>query len=74
MSATIQCLCGRQIAIPSESSAQRIRCPACQALLQIPGAMAGAAESEGYQTERLRTCPRCRREWPENTVVCIECG
>lgn len=38
------------------------------------GAGPADPQTDAYQLESIRTCPKCRKQWPEKTVICIDCG
>ncbi len=71
MSIELRCSCGKRLSVDDEQAGRKVRCPACQGMLRVPGT---ATEHDGYGMEASRKCPSCRREWPEDTVVCINCG
>jgi hypothetical protein len=62
--------------VATEHVGKPIRCPVCQAVqtVRIPEAVPAAAPAETYQVEQVVKCPKCRKEWPPNTVVCVGCG
>jgi hypothetical protein len=71
MAIQVQCSCGRQVRAADEQAGRKVRCPSCRALVRLPGE---PAESAGHGVERVRQCPGCRRQWPLDAVVCIDCG
>jgi hypothetical protein len=75
MSIVIQCDCGQALALQPERTGQSVRCPACAALLAVPEAPVPAAAGAVYGVEQaLRKCPSCKRDCPEETLICVECG
>jgi hypothetical protein len=71
MAIRARCSCGKQVQALDELAGRRVRCPACQGLVRLPGEPQGQA---GYGIEKARKCPGCKREWPVDTVLCIDCG
>jgi hypothetical protein len=81
MSIPVKCSCGKTIQAQPEHAGKRIRCPDCKAIVSVPAPevpveVAEVAEvaEQGYDVAKVRKCPGCRREWPANTVICVECG
>jgi hypothetical protein len=72
MSRLIQCSCGKQIQIQADDPSARIRCPVCQDVLDVPGRSEEGAG--GYALESVRICPRCRKSWPGDAAICVDCG
>ncbi len=72
MSTTVKCSCGKQLTVAEDHPGRKIRCPACQELVPIPGSSASA--DEGYGLEKTRKCPECKNECPRKAVICIKCG
>ena len=75
MSDTLECPCGRRLRLTRNRAARRVRCPTCQTVLDVPAELrdeADAAETVAV-VEELK-CPGCRKRWPTDTAVCIECG
>src|SRR5262245_60981996 len=66
----LQCDCGKRLSVGDYQAGRKVRCPACQELLDVPG----EADERGYRVEHVNKCPQCKREWPSETVVCVECG
>lgn len=67
----LRCSCGKRVSVADEQAGRKVRCPGCQGILRVPG---DATADEGYTTEASRQCPSCRQEWPEDAVVCVNCG
>src|SRR5262245_43431015 len=73
MSIRFSCTCGKPLQVKDEQAGTRARCPFCRAVVSVP---AGAQE----EPESLpgvvpfMTCPKCKAEWPPETVVCVGCG
>jgi hypothetical protein len=42
-------------------------------LLDVPAPRVEVAD-EGYALLDKLSCPKCKRNWPEGTVVCVDCG
>jgi hypothetical protein len=75
MSKTIPCPCGRLVPIDTSRAAERVRCPGCQALLDVPVSLQMEAPlPETVALEETLTCPSCRHQWPPETVLCVQCG
>jgi hypothetical protein len=70
MAIEVQCPCGKRLQADDEQAGRKVRCPACNTVVDVPA----PAEPAGYAVERVRKCPGCKREWPTDTVVCVECG
>jgi hypothetical protein len=69
------CACGKSIPIPAEFLGKSIRCPVCQVVVDIPwNHTADFVEAEVFEEVEVAKCPRCRKEWPQGTVICIDCG
>jgi hypothetical protein len=62
------------LTVPPEQTGQRVRCPVCAAVVVVPELPASAAAPAGYAVQQPRKCPECKRVWPAETVVCVECG
>ena len=71
MAIRVKCSCGKQVQAANEQAGRKVRCPSCQALVRLPGER---EEPAGYGVEQVRKCPGCKREWPPDAVVCIDCG
>jgi hypothetical protein len=71
MTIQVQCSCGKQLVAEDDHFGRQVRCPSCQGLVQVPDE---PAEQGGYGVEQFRKCPGCKREWPLDTVVCVDCG
>jgi hypothetical protein len=71
MTIQVQCSCGKRVQTRDEEAGRKVRCPSCQGLVDVPGV---AEELDTYGVEQVRRCPGCKRDWPLDTVVCIECG
>ena len=70
MAIELHCSCGKRLSVADEQAGRKVRCPTCQELLRVPG----QAEEDGYDLEESRKCPKCRREWPGDAVLCVACG
>src|SRR6266511_261471 len=70
MGIELQCECGKQFRVRDDQAGRKVRCPACQVLVKAPG----KARAEGISIEASVKCPRCKKHWPAETVVCIDCG
>jgi hypothetical protein len=71
MAIQVQCSCGGRLQAPEQQAGRKARCPSCQGLVVVPGEL---VEADSYVVEQVRKCPRCKSEWPTDTVVCVECG
>ena len=71
MAIGVECSCGRRLQAADDQAGLKMRCPACRALLVVPDE---AEEAGSYGVEQARKCPGCKREWPLDAVVCIDCG
>jgi hypothetical protein len=71
MAIPVECDCGKRFKVADDQAGRKARCPVCQEVVHVPGK---AAREDGYGIEAARKCPSCKREWPEDAVVCIECG
>jgi hypothetical protein len=71
MAIQVDCSCGKRLVAEDEHAGRKVRCPSCQGLVGVP---AFAEEVAGYAVEQVRKCPRCKHEWPIDTVICIDCG
>lgn len=71
MAIPFRCPCGQRLQAPDDEAGRRMRCPACRELVGVPDAGEAAG---GYGVEQVRKCPSCKREWPLQTVVCVDCG
>jgi hypothetical protein len=60
--------------VPAAQVGQRVRCPACAAVLFIPETPTSAPAPTGYAVAQPRKCPECKKVWPAETGVCVECG
>src|SRR5262249_1236436 len=72
MSIACECTCGKSFKAKDSKAGKRVQCPACGKAVRVPDEEAEV--SAGYGMEAYRKCPHCKREWPEETVVCVECG
>jgi hypothetical protein len=73
--ANVVCTCGKAISVPSEYRGRSIRCPGCQHVVSIAANQNTAfVAPEIFAEVQSAKCPKCRQEWPKNTVVCINCG
>jgi hypothetical protein len=71
MTIQVQCSCGKRVQTRDEETGRKVRCSSCQGLVDVPGV---AEDLAAYRVEQVRRCPGCKRDWPLDTVVCIECG
>jgi hypothetical protein len=72
MPITVECSCGKRFQVADERAGHKVRCTVCQEVVAVPGR---AEEAEaGYAVEDMRKCPRCKRKWPGETVLCVNCG
>ncbi len=71
MAIRVRCSCGTQVQAADEQAGRKVRCPSCQELLRLPGER---EEADGYGVEQGHRCPSCKREWPQGTVICTDCG
>src|SRR5262245_3390018 len=69
MAIEVTCECGKRLRAADDQAGCKVRCPSCQAVVRVPG-----EEEGGYGVEAVRKCPGCRREWPADAAVCIDCG
>jgi hypothetical protein len=67
----LRCSCGKTVQAADDQAGRKARCPACRALVRVPG---DPEDSAGYAIEQVLECPGCKHEWPIGTVVCIDCG
>lgn len=88
MSFLVKCGCGQSLQTLPEHRGKRVRCPKCRATLQVPPPVPPPVPAEEYlepileeedeggvfQFEKVCQCPKCKHEWPEHTVLCINCG
>ncbi len=74
MSISVECHCGERLSVPSDLAGKRYPCPVCQANLEVPSEETAHSEESAYRAEAICKCPKCRKEWPNKTAVCIECG
>jgi hypothetical protein len=75
MSIAVSCACGKIIQAGTEHIGKRIRCPACRAILEVRApVVATPAEGGALQRKQVISCPGCKKEWPKDTVICVECG
>jgi hypothetical protein len=75
MAIPLKCRCGKRLQAPDDRAGTRVRCPACQELVLVPGQRAEDDEDGGgYDVAAFVKCPGCQHEWPAGTVVCIDCG
>lgn len=72
MPINLNCGCGKKFIVGDDHPGRKVRCPACQDLLDLPGA--NPEQEQGYALAAVRKCPHCKREWPGQTVLCVECG
>jgi hypothetical protein len=72
MAIPFQCPCGQRLQAPDDQSGNQMRCPACRELVRVPAA--GGEAPDGYAVEKVRKCPGCKREWPLDAVICVDCG
>jgi hypothetical protein len=72
MPITVECSCGKLLVVAEKHKGRKVRCPACQELVPIPGSSASA--DEGYDLEKTRKCPECKTECPRKAVICVKCG
>src|SRR5207245_1675133 len=71
MTIQVKCSCGKRLQVSDDEAGRKVRCPSCKDLVRVPGE---AEEPAGFGVEQVRKCPNCKREWPLDAVVCIECG
>jgi hypothetical protein len=71
MPVSVECDCGKRFKVNDDSKGRKVRCPACQDLVRVPGK---ADPQEGYGVEQVIKCPQCKAEWPPETVICTNCG
>jgi hypothetical protein len=72
MPITVECSCGKRFQVADDRAGHKVRCAVCQEIVPIPGR---AEEAEaGYAVEDMRKCPKCKRKWPGETVLCVACG
>jgi hypothetical protein len=74
MSLEVDCSCGKRLVVRPELAGKRVRCSACQAIVEVPAPEEAEQPQDTYQAEPFVKCPSCRKEWPEGTAVCTECG
>jgi len=67
----VKCECGKRINVLDDHAGRQVRCPSCMSMVAVPGE---ADDEAGYATEQVRKCPGCKREWPVDTALCIDCG
>lgn len=71
MTIRVRCDCGKKFQVADEQEGRKVRCPACQDLVEVPGE---AAEASAYHLEKKAFCPKCRSDWPHGTELCTQCG
>jgi hypothetical protein len=71
MAIRVECECGKTFQVADEQEGRKVRCPACQDLVAVPGE---PDEVRTYYLEKKTFCPKCRREWPDGTELCVNCG
>ncbi len=54
--------CGKVLEAPDEAAGRKGRCPECGAVFEIPSAL------------EEKKCPGCGRVYPDDIVICTECG
>lgn len=75
MTDTLECPCGQRLRLARNRAARRIRCPTCQTVLDVPAELRDEADApETVAVVEELTCPGCRKRWPTDTAVCIDCG
>jgi hypothetical protein len=67
----VRCSCGKGLVAEDDHAGRQVRCPSCQGVVSVPDQPAKPA---AYSVEKFRKCPGCKREWPDDTVVCVDCG
>ncbi len=60
----LSCPCGKRLQAPARLVGRQVRCPGCKGLLRVPGA----------HGPPVRTCFVCGQGFPEEIVVCVDCG
>jgi hypothetical protein len=73
MAIKVECSCGKRFQVMDELAGRKARCPSCQELVRVPGEKAQERDA-GYALEDIRKCPECKREWPGEAVICVQCG
>jgi hypothetical protein len=53
---------------PDDRAGELVPCPECGKQVRLPD---GAI---GLEVGSSRKCPGCKRQWPTETVVCVNCG
>lgn len=71
MPITVECSCGKRMQVADDRAGRKVRCSVCQEVVRVPGQ---AEEDVGYAMADSIKCPKCKREWPGATVLCIDCG
>jgi hypothetical protein len=71
MTIIVHCSCGTKVQAADSQAGRKARCPSCQGIVDLPGE---PEEPGGYGVEQVRKCPGCKREWPLDTAVCVDCG
>jgi hypothetical protein len=72
---SVSCSCGRALKLRDDVAGKKIKCPACQAVIEVPGA---ASEPDLLPEEPAapaeRVCTSCRAENPAEQETCLSCG
>ncbi|GEM_PF-6721672 len=73
---SLQCGCGRQINVQDSLAGKRIKCPQCQAVVQVPHSSEAIQEggAVGLSPSDDKKCPGCNKLMLKEAVVCIHCG
>ena len=72
---TFECPCGQRLRLKVSRAAERVRCPTCQAVLEVPAELRDEDDApETVAVIEELTCPGCRKRWPTDTALCIDCG
>ncbi len=83
MSIKAKCGCGQAFAAKDELAGKTVRCPKCKDPIRIPKASPSEATSVAQLLEEAglstvastgRKCPECESSFPEDAIICVNCG
>ena len=71
---SFQCSCGKAIKAPAGSAGKKAKCPACNAVVEVPSAAPEPDLLPDPPAPPPCHCPKCGAENPSEQEACLSCG